>query len=103
MHDASRAAYGWQRDGGHAEYLLTVCSSLVWARSGWPARCWVERWARGRWSAPTSHRNGWRSRPGSGWLARWRLHPEAVVTDRFGLDQAGAAYELADRGTAGKV
>ncbi len=21
-HDASRAAYGWQRDGGHAEYLL---------------------------------------------------------------------------------
>ncbi len=36
-------------------------------------------------------------------LARWRLHPERIVTHRFCLADAGAAYELADRGTAGKV
>ena len=38
-----------------------------------------------------------------GHLDRWGLHPEVVVTDRFGLDDADAAYRLADRGTAGKV
>ena len=38
-----------------------------------------------------------------GHLDRWRLHPEAIVTDTFSLDDAAAAYDLADRGTAGKV
>lgn len=38
-----------------------------------------------------------------GHLARWRVHPEAIVTDRFGIDQADRAYALADSGTAGKV
>jgi threonine dehydrogenase-like Zn-dependent dehydrogenase len=36
-------------------------------------------------------------------LDRWQLHPEVVVTDRFPLERAGEAYELADRGTSGKV
>jgi threonine dehydrogenase-like Zn-dependent dehydrogenase len=36
-------------------------------------------------------------------LDRWELHPERVVTDTFTLDQADAAYRLADQGTAGKV
>ena len=36
-------------------------------------------------------------------LDRWRLHPEVIVTDAFGLDDAAAAYRLADRGDAGKV
>jgi len=36
-------------------------------------------------------------------LARWGLHPERLVTDRFGLDQAQQAYRLADGGRAGKV
>jgi threonine dehydrogenase-like Zn-dependent dehydrogenase len=36
-------------------------------------------------------------------LARWRLHPERVVTHRFGLPNAAAAYEVADRGIGGKV
>ena len=36
-------------------------------------------------------------------LVRWDLHPEAMVTDRFGLEEAGAAYRRADAGTAGKV
>jgi threonine dehydrogenase-like Zn-dependent dehydrogenase len=36
-------------------------------------------------------------------LDRWQIHPEAIVTDRFTLDDAAAAYELADRGTSGKV
>lgn len=36
-------------------------------------------------------------------LARWGLRPEAIVTHRFGLDEAAKAYELADAGTAGKV
>jgi threonine dehydrogenase-like Zn-dependent dehydrogenase len=38
-----------------------------------------------------------------GHLDRWQLHPSAVVTDTFTLDDAAAAYRLADRGTAGKV
>ena len=36
-------------------------------------------------------------------LDRWHLHPEEIVTDTFGLDDAAAAYRLADRGTSGKV
>jgi threonine dehydrogenase-like Zn-dependent dehydrogenase len=36
-------------------------------------------------------------------LDRWQLRPSAIVTDTFGLDEADAAYRLADRGTSGKV
>jgi threonine dehydrogenase-like Zn-dependent dehydrogenase len=36
-------------------------------------------------------------------LDRWQIHPEDIVTDRFTLEDAAAAYELADRGTSGKV
>ena len=36
-------------------------------------------------------------------LERWQLHPEVIVTDRFGLEHADLAYDVADRGTAGKV
>lgn len=36
-------------------------------------------------------------------LVRWNVRPERVVTDRFRLDQAAAAYQLADSGSAGKV
>jgi threonine dehydrogenase-like Zn-dependent dehydrogenase len=36
-------------------------------------------------------------------LDRWQLRPSTIVTDTFTLDQAAAAYDLADRGTAGKV
>jgi threonine dehydrogenase-like Zn-dependent dehydrogenase len=36
-------------------------------------------------------------------LVRWQLHPDRIVTDRFGLDQADQAYRLAAGGGAGKV
>ena len=36
-------------------------------------------------------------------LVRWELHPEVMVTDRFRLEEAEAAYRLADTGQAGKV
>jgi threonine dehydrogenase-like Zn-dependent dehydrogenase len=36
-------------------------------------------------------------------LARWGLHPERVVTHRFALADAAAAYELADTGVGGKI
>ncbi len=36
-------------------------------------------------------------------LDRWAIHPESLVTDRFPLAEAEAAYALADRGVAGKV
>lgn len=36
-------------------------------------------------------------------LDQWGLHPEEIVTDRFGLDDAGPAYERADGGDSGKV
>ncbi len=36
-------------------------------------------------------------------LARWDLHPAAVVTDRFPVAEAGAAYATADAGAGGKI
>lgn len=36
-------------------------------------------------------------------LARWNLHPEAVVTDRFPLEAAAEAHRVADAGRSGKV
>jgi threonine dehydrogenase-like Zn-dependent dehydrogenase len=36
-------------------------------------------------------------------LARWKLHPEVVVTDRLPLEQAAEAYRIADEGRTGKV
>jgi threonine dehydrogenase-like Zn-dependent dehydrogenase len=36
-------------------------------------------------------------------LERWELHPDQVVTDRFGLEDAAEAYRLADGGARGKV
>jgi threonine dehydrogenase-like Zn-dependent dehydrogenase len=36
-------------------------------------------------------------------LARWELHPEQIVTDRFPLAEADEAYRTADRAAAGKV
>lgn len=36
-------------------------------------------------------------------LVRWNLHPDRLVTHRFGLDQAPEAYRTADGGAAGKV
>jgi threonine dehydrogenase-like Zn-dependent dehydrogenase len=36
-------------------------------------------------------------------LVRWDLHPDRVVTDRFGLEEADAAYRVADEGRSGKV
>ena len=36
-------------------------------------------------------------------LARWDLHPERTVTDRFSLEHADEAYRVADEGRRGKV
>jgi threonine dehydrogenase-like Zn-dependent dehydrogenase len=36
-------------------------------------------------------------------LARWQVHPEVIVSDRFGLGQAEEAYALAAGASAGKV
>lgn len=36
-------------------------------------------------------------------LARWELHPQAIVTDQFGLEQADDAYRAAAEGASGKV
>ena len=36
-------------------------------------------------------------------LSRWNLHPEKTVTHRFRLEEAAAAYEMADKGQCGKV
>src|SRR3954452_18832636 len=36
-------------------------------------------------------------------LPVWDLHPEVIVTDQFGIDDAGTAYRLAAEGKAGKV
>jgi threonine dehydrogenase-like Zn-dependent dehydrogenase len=52
----------------------------------------------GSWVAPT-----WRMTELLERLARWDLHPERVVTDRFALADAARAYEVADGGARGKV
>ena len=36
-------------------------------------------------------------------LVAWNLHPEAIVTHKFTLDQAREAYEIFDSGQSGKV
>jgi len=36
-------------------------------------------------------------------LDRWRLRPSVIITDRFPLDRAAEAYQLADGGRGGKV
>lgn len=36
-------------------------------------------------------------------LVQWRLKPERIVSHRFTLDQAAAAYQVADEGQSGKV
>jgi threonine dehydrogenase-like Zn-dependent dehydrogenase len=36
-------------------------------------------------------------------LVEWEFHPEAIVTDRFTLDEAAEAYRVADEGERGKV
>jgi len=36
-------------------------------------------------------------------LARWDLHPQVTVTDRFPLAETGLAYAASDAGTGGKV
>jgi threonine dehydrogenase-like Zn-dependent dehydrogenase len=36
-------------------------------------------------------------------LVRWDLHPDAIVTETFALEDAARAYELADEGRSGKV
>jgi 2-desacetyl-2-hydroxyethyl bacteriochlorophyllide A dehydrogenase len=36
-------------------------------------------------------------------LVRWELHPEAMVTHQFSVDQAREAYETFDTGRTGKV
>ena len=36
-------------------------------------------------------------------LDRWGLHPEQIVTNRFGLGDASSAYQMADAGEGGKV
>jgi threonine dehydrogenase-like Zn-dependent dehydrogenase len=36
-------------------------------------------------------------------LGRWQVHPEVIVSDRFGLGQAEEAYALAAGASAGKV
>ena len=36
-------------------------------------------------------------------LTRWDVHPDRVVTDRFALPDAAAAYAMADTGADGKV
>lgn len=36
-------------------------------------------------------------------LVRWGIHPEDLVTHRFGLEQAADAYALMARGECGKV
>lgn len=36
-------------------------------------------------------------------LVRWDLHPEIIVSHRYGLDEAAEAYRVADEGKSGKV
>lgn len=36
-------------------------------------------------------------------IVRWGIHPETLITHRFGLDEVGKAYTLMDEGRCGKV
>ena len=45
----------------------------------------------------------WKMEELVGKLVRWGIHPEDLVTDRFPLEQASAAYRLMSEGRCGKV
>jgi threonine dehydrogenase-like Zn-dependent dehydrogenase len=36
-------------------------------------------------------------------LVEWKLKPEIIVSHRFPLEEAAAAYQVADEGQSGKV
>ncbi len=52
----------------------------------------------GSWVTSPSHMHELAER-----LARWGLHPEAIVTNRYELDAASEAYRVANEGNCGKV
>lgn len=52
----------------------------------------------GSWVTSTGHMEALLEK-----LAEWRLHPEVIVTHRYALEEAAAAYETADGGASGKV
>src|SRR5438309_1488251 len=100
-----RAAYGWQRDGGHADSLLGL---RRWGRGvlvgeanrlevdASPVLIHRQLTVHGSWVTSLGHMEELIER-----LVRWNLHPERVVTDRFPLEQAAGAYATADGGASG--
>ncbi|MBD5653953.1 MAG: zinc-binding dehydrogenase, partial [Candidatus Eremiobacteraeota bacterium] len=52
----------------------------------------------GSWVTSLSHMSELAER-----LARWNLHPEITVTNRYALGEAAEAYRVADEGNSGKV
>ena len=120
-----RAAYGWQRDGGHADYLLAeedTCVALPDELSyvdGALVACGFgtvyEALNRvdfdvsqtiihnqitiyGSWVTSLGHMEDLVEK-----LVEWNLKPEIIVSHRFTLDQADEAYKVADAGLSGKV
>jgi threonine dehydrogenase-like Zn-dependent dehydrogenase len=122
--DADEGAVGEVRrlTCGHGCETAVDCPG--WAAGGATAIDGARRWGRvamvgegGRLDLDVSqaliHRNltvlgswvtsRWRTAELLERLVRWGLHPEVLVTHRFGLDEAAEAYRVADSGVAGKV
>ena len=66
-----------------------------------PAMCRVSSAVAATFSEPTMSYG--RSTAAVAGGARWDLHPETTISDRFPLDQVAAAYRTADTAAGGKV
>src|SRR5260370_10605246 len=113
-----RAAYGWQRDGGMASYILAEDKgrlTAIQATRKWGKITLVgEGGTLGLSPSPDlihDQKTVYGSWVTSIWLmedlveriVRWKIHPEDLVTNRFPLEKANEAYALMATGKSGKV
>lgn len=90
--------------------VLSLASVRRWGRAVWvgeggtvafepsPLLLHEQRTLHGSWVCSVAQMSELTER-----LAAWEIHPEAIVTHRFALEEAHAAYRLFDTGHTGKV
>lgn len=87
-----RQAYGWQRNGGMAPYILAEEKDLI----PLPDELTYCDGAQVACGFGTTYEALEKT-------VRWGIHPDKLITHRFPLDKAGEAYALMASGKCGEV